>query len=157
MHERRIMPAMATAPELGEDARRFLHDARRAVLATIAADGRPRLVPICHVLLDGDIWTPLDDKPKQPADPLDLARVRDIRRDPRVTVLVDRWDEDWSRLAWLRVEGEATVVEPGDAGHAAAIDALRGKYPQYATHRLEVRPVIRIAIGRVRGWGTPAG
>ena len=69
-----------------------------------------------------------------------------------MTVLVDRWDEDWTRLAWLRAEGRASMIEPGSAPaeHAAA---LRAKYPQYATHRLEERPLIRIELDRVIGWG----
>lgn len=139
--------------------RAFLKSARRAVLATIAPDGHARLVPICFVLA-GDrrtLYTPIDDKPKRDDDPLALARVRDIQRDPRVTVLVDRWDEDWTRLAWLRGEGRATLVHPEDATeeHASAVAALRAKYPQYATHRLEERPLIRITFERVVGWGPP--
>ena len=62
---------------------------------------------------------------------MDLARVRDMLARPAVTLLVDRWDEDWSRLGWVRIDGRAAIVEPGP-GHAAAIDALRAKYPQYA-------------------------
>ena len=139
---------MPSEPLLSTDQRAFLESARRAVLATIAPDGRPRLVPICFVLA-GDaptLYTPIDDKPKRDDDPLALARVRDIVADPRVTVLVDRWDEDWTRLAWLRGEGRATLLEPGaaPAEHAAAVAALREKYPQYATHRLDERPLIRI-------------
>jgi len=140
---------------LSDRDRTFLAGARRATLATIRPDGRPRLVPICFVLDDERpvLHTPLDDKPKRGDDPLALARVRDIRADPRVTVLVDRWDEDWSRLAWLRCEGRATIVGPTDAGHAPVVAALRAKYRQYATHRLEVRPIIRIFIERVTVWG----
>ncbi|MEA2619441.1 MAG: hypothetical protein QOC97_214, partial [Chloroflexota bacterium] len=96
-----------------------------------------------------------DDKPKRDDDPLALARVRDIAADPRISVLVDRWHEDWSRLAWLRIEGRAALMMPADgpAEHAAAVAALRSRYPQYATHRLELRPLIRIAIERVTDWG----
>ena len=102
------------------------------------------------------IYTPIDDKPKRADDPLALARVRDIDADPRVTVLVDRWDEDWTRLAWLRGEGRATVLEHGaaPAEHAAAVTALRFRYPQYATHRLDQRPLIRITFERVVDWGS---
>jgi PPOX class probable F420-dependent enzyme len=150
---------MPSEPLLSAAQRTFLASARRAVLATIAPDGRPRLVPICFVL-DGDppiLYTPIDDKPKRDDDPLALARVRDITADPRVTVLVDRWDEDWTRLAWLRSEGRATLIEPdtGTEEHAAAVAALRLKYDQYATHRLEERPIIRIALESVVGWGPP--
>lgn len=138
--------------------RAFLESARRAVLATIASDGHPRLVPICFVV-SGEppiLYTPIDDKPKRTDDPLALARVRDIATDPRVTILIDRWDEDWTRLAWLRCEGRATLLDPDVAAeHARAVAALREKYTQYADHRLEVRPLIRTTLDRVIGWGTP--
>jgi len=150
-------------PVLSPAERAFLSAARRAVLATIAADGRPRLVPICFVVdpVHPFLYTPLDEKPKAPREVLHLARVRDVLADPRVSVLVDHWDEDWERLAWLRCHGTATVLESdgGDAGDAgpterdAAISALRGRYPQYVSHRLEARPMIRIVIERTTSWG----
>jgi len=149
---------MRVDPVLTPDQRGFLAPARRAVLATIAPGGRPRLVPICFTL-DPDrpvLYSPLDEKPKRVADVRDLARVRDIRRDPRVAVLVDAWDEDWSRLGWLRCDGTASLLEPNDADtdgeHRAAVVALRSKYPQYATHDLPARPIIRIALERAQGW-----
>jgi PPOX class probable F420-dependent enzyme len=134
--------------------RAFLTAARRAVLATTAPDGRPRLVPVCY-LVDPDrprVYTPLDEKPKRSQDPLALARVRDIARDPRVTLLVDRWDEDWTRLAWLRLEGRAALFHPGDPMHPSAVAALRARYPQYERQRLQDRPMIEIAVERVVRW-----
>ena len=141
---------------------RFLAEARRAVLATIDPDGRPRLVPICHVLLgtsgDTTLYSPLDEKPKRAADPHALGRVRDLLARPDVSVLVDRWDEDWTRLAWLRVDGTARLLEPGDGAvameRAAVIVALRAKYRQYADHDLEANPMIRIVLERVTAWGS---
>ncbi len=130
----------------------FVAQARTATLGTIAEDGRPRLVPICFVL-DGDVlFTPIDEKPKRGTDPRRLARIRDIERRADVTVLIDRWDEDWTNLAWLRIDGRASLAED-PAERASAIAALRAKYPQYAGHDLEHRPLIRIAIERVRSWG----
>ena len=144
-------------PVLSRAERAFLEDARSAILVTIAPDGRPRPVPICFVLDPGRpvLYTPLDEKPKTVDDPRRLARVRDIEADPRVAVLIDRWAEDWDRLAWLRCEGVASVVEPSasTADHAAAIVALREKYPQYHDHDLEARPVIRMTIERATSWG----
>jgi PPOX class probable F420-dependent enzyme len=141
--------------QLGARERAFLALARRAVLATIDPAGRPRLVPICFVLdpREALLITPLDDKPKAGDDPLELARVRDIRARPEVAILVDRWSEDWARLGWLRLAGTARIVAPGSAP-AGAIEALRAKYPQYATHHLEARPLIAIAITRATSWGT---
>ncbi len=97
--------------------------ARRAVLATAGRDGRAKLVPVCFALRAGNVVTAVDRKPKGGRR---LARLRNIERDARASVLVDRWDEDWSRLGWARVEGSARVDPPGSA------DAeLRARYPQY--------------------------
>jgi PPOX class probable F420-dependent enzyme len=146
--------------ELSREYRALLLTERRATLATVAPDSRPRLVPCCFAMGVEDgavvIDTPIDAKPKASADPMRLARVRDIRRDPRVTLLVDRWDEDWARLAWLRVEGTARLLlpwAPRDAdAHRSALTALRGRYPQYREQRLEALPVIRITPTRISGW-----
>ena len=127
--------------------------ARTAILATVASDGSPRLVPICFVL-DGDaVVSPLDEKPKRSDDPHELARVRDILVRPVVSLLVHRWDEDWSRLAWVRLHGTARLLEPGGATHANAIATLREKYPQYATQAIDRRPMLAVAIDRVTAWG----
>jgi PPOX class probable F420-dependent enzyme len=147
---------MPSEPLLSTGQRAFLESARRAVLATIAPDGHPRLVPICFVVLGEPpiLYTPIDDKPKRSDDPLALARIRDIQADARVTILVDHWDEDWTRLAWLRAEGRAALLDPGVTnGHVEAVAALRAKYPQYATQRLGQRPLVRITLERVIGWG----
>jgi PPOX class probable F420-dependent enzyme len=156
--------------------RAFLHAMRRAVLVTIAGDGRPRPVPICFVLApDAPIlYTAIDDKPKQGPDARSLARVRDIGADDRVSVLADRWDEDWTHLGWLRIEGRARLLEPpdtadateatptadpteatdaADSEHGKAVAALRAKYEQYAEHRLETRPLIRVELERTVEWG----
>lgn len=152
-----------TPPEAAAqlDARQlaFLVAARRAILATIDPDGRPRPVPICFIVDAADpdparvrLLTPLDDKPKAVDDKRALARVRDIRARPDVSVLVERWDEDWSRLGWLRVNGRATLVEPADVS-PDAVERLRAKYPQYATHALGSSPMIAIDIERATSWG----
>ena len=135
----------------------FLVAARRAILATIDPGGRPRPVPICFIVDAADparvrLLTPLDDKPKATDDKRALARVRDIQARPEVSVLVDRWDEDWTRLGWLRLHGRATLLEPADAP-PDAVARLRAKYPQYATHALESSPMIAIDIERATSWG----
>lgn len=140
---------------LDDDQRAFLAGARRAVLATIDPRGRPRPVPICFVLDPSRpiVYTPLDEKPKRVARPNDLARVRDILVDPRVTILVDHWDEDWSRLAWLRCTGHAMLIEPAKGGDfMRVIGALRSKYRQYETQSIDERPMLRIVIERVTAW-----
>ncbi|HET7703745.1 MAG TPA: TIGR03668 family PPOX class F420-dependent oxidoreductase [Candidatus Limnocylindrales bacterium] len=148
---------------LGPRERQFLATARRATLATTKADGGPRLVPICFVVTEADstdglprLHSPLDEKPKRSTDPHDLARVRDLLVLPRATLLVDRWSEDWERLGWLRLEMRAEILEPDAperAEHEAAVRALRAKYPQYASHRLEDRPMLRFTVLRAVSWG----
>jgi PPOX class probable F420-dependent enzyme len=131
--------------------RALLAEARRATLATIDPRGRARLVPICFVV-DGDVlWSPLDEKPKAVADVRTLARVRDITERPEVTVLVDRWAEDWDELGWVRLHGSAQLVE-AEAVAAGVIPLLRSRYPQYDDHDLEQRPMLRIEVEHVTSW-----
>jgi PPOX class probable F420-dependent enzyme len=131
--------------------RALLAEARRATLATIDPRGRARLVPICFVV-DGDVlWSPLDEKPKAVADVRTLARVRDITERPGVTVLVDRWAEDWDELGWVRLHGSAQLVE-AEAVAAGVIPLLRSRYPQYDDHDLEQRPMLRIEVEHVTSW-----
>jgi PPOX class probable F420-dependent enzyme len=143
--------------------RKFLAGARRATLATVAPDGRPRLVPVCFVLGDKTdrlgrplFYTPLDEKPKRVDDPLKLARVQDLLVLPDASILVDRWDENWSRLAWVRAYGTGEILEPQPherEEHAGAVVALKEKYAQYREQALEERPIIRIALTRAVSWG----
>lgn len=133
----------------------LIKEARRAVLATLAPDGTPRLVPITFVFVDSCLYAPIDEKPKKVADPRDLARVHDIAARPRVSVLVDAWDEDWSHLGWLRLQGNARLIDPigeSEPEHANALRLLREKYPQYKSHALETRPIIRIEVDQARSW-----
>ncbi len=147
--------------------RLLLDEARTAVLATIDPTGSPRLVPICYATLRATagaglaIYSPLDAKPKRVADPHLLARARDIAARSAVSLLVDHWDEDWKRLGWLRIRGRADLLEADDpaggAERARAIAALRSKYPQYADHDLEARPIVRIQPTDVSSWGALRG
>ena len=151
---------MSTDSKLTSTELAFLTSARTATLATIDGGGLPRLVPICFVVTELPrlvVHSPLDEKPKRVPDAHDLARVRDILERPEVALLVDRWSEDWSRLGWLRLRGMADLVERGNAAsggeHATAVAELRRKYAQYASHRLEERPLIRIVVEGSASWG----
>ena len=146
---------------LTPDQRTFLGAARTATLATIDAQGRPRLVPICFAMRseasgeDPVLYTPLDEKPKRGSDVRGLARVRDILAIPEVALLIDHWDEDWLQLAWLRLSGTAELLEPDGpdiVAHAEAVGLLRARYPQYAMHALESLPIIRVRVDRALGW-----
>ena len=135
----------------------FVASARVATLTTLDADGTPASVPICFVHLDGDLYSPIDEKPKRDADPRALRRVRNLERDPRAGLLVQRWDEDWARLAFVDLAIDGRLIEPDSEGHAIAVAALRSKYAQYAAHRLEGRPMLRLEPMRVVGrWAANA-
>ncbi|HVH20880.1 MAG TPA: TIGR03668 family PPOX class F420-dependent oxidoreductase [Pseudonocardia sp.] len=117
-------------------------------LATLRADGSPRLVPITFVLVDGLVCSAVDDvKPKRSPR---LARLADVRRDPRVGLVVDHYEADWARLWWVRVDGTAAVHERS-AVRERALDALAVKYPPYAAAR-PAGPVLVITPTTWTGW-----
>ncbi len=124
-----------------------------ARLATLGEDGRPELVPIVFAEREGALWSPIDGKAKRGAE---LARVRNLRRDTRVCLLLDHYDPDWTKLWWLRVDGRAAVVRADSAEALAAADALRAKYPRYAsgeTRLFSGEPtLIRIEVEKSFGW-----
>jgi PPOX class probable F420-dependent enzyme len=126
-----------------------------ARLATSDARGRPALQPIVFVRAAGQLWTPIDGKPKRAGEP---ARVRHVTLNPRVELLLDDYDADWTRLWWLRVEGDARVARPPDPERdpdfAPVLAALRAKYPQYAGVPVLRDPPTLLAIRptRLRSW-----
>ncbi|MFN2527049.1 MAG: pyridoxamine 5'-phosphate oxidase family protein [Actinomycetota bacterium] len=132
----------ASLDELPATVRGLIDEARRAVMATIAADGTPHAIPITYALRDGAFITPIDHKPKKG---FKLARVRNIERDGRVTMLIDRWDEDWTRLVWVMVKGRAHV-EPGPVVPAELI----ARHEQYRD--LMEDALIVIEPSRILWW-----
>lgn len=142
-------------PALSERVLAFIAGMRVARLATVDSDGAPSQVPICYALIgdaESRIVSVLDEKPKGVPD-AELARVRNIRRDPRVSLIVDHYEEDWSKLAFVKIRGRAEIVEPGERHHASAIAGLREKYPQYRSMAIERRPVILIDDLHATSWG----
>jgi PPOX class probable F420-dependent enzyme len=135
---------------LTEVRRRFLDASRVAHLATADRNGAPHLVPVCFGLRDLDLYITVDEKPKRADIP--LKRLRNIRDNPAVAVTVDRWDEDWTRLGWIMLRGDAEVIADGQE-HDQAQDLLRSKYPQYRAMDLAPLPVIAVRIARVLSWG----
>jgi len=129
-----------------------------ARMATLAADGRPELVPIVFAQSDGALWTPVDGKPKRGGE---LARVRNLRRDGRVCLLLDHYDADWERLWWLRIDGRAEALSARGPAAERALAALRAKYPRYAsgaTAQTSGEPtLIRVVETRRIGWAAKAG
>jgi PPOX class probable F420-dependent enzyme len=118
-----------------------------ARLATVAPGGGPHLVPVVFALHDGVVYTAVDAKPKTTQR---LRRLANIEANPQVSLLVDHYDQDWTQLWWIRVDGIAEVHYDGDAVHTGR-DLLRAKYPQYQSVSLN-GAVIAIAVGRWSSW-----
>jgi PPOX class probable F420-dependent enzyme len=140
-------------PSLSAAARELLSSARVAHLATSDQYARPHVVPIVFVLSDDVLYTPLDRKPKRDDDWHALRRVRNIETNGRVAIVVDRYDEDWSQLAWVMLEGVATILERGEERDGAAT-LLLAKYAQYETLSLDGRPIVRVEIARASEWSS---
>jgi PPOX class probable F420-dependent enzyme len=132
------------------DVHSFLARQRVAHLATVSPDGKPHVVPVTFAYDGKHIWIALDEKRKS-VQPMQLQRVRNIQANPHVALLVDRYGEDWNKLAWVRVDGTARILLRGKA-HNAAVRWLRRKYTQYRKMRIETRPVIEIAVERMVQW-----
>jgi PPOX class probable F420-dependent enzyme len=139
---------------LDPNALAFLRDRRVGHLATANAAGDPSVVPVCFALIETEgvpaIVIAIDEKPK--GDPRKLRRVRNILERSEVALVVDHYSEDWQQLAWVLARGQAGLLEPGASGHAEALLALRLKYPQYETMRLEALPVIVICDLSLTSW-----
>jgi PPOX class probable F420-dependent enzyme len=120
-----------------------LATARVGRLATVTADGRPHVVPVCFALDAGRIYTAVDAKPKTTQA---LRRLENVRASGRASLLVDHYEEDWSRLWWVRVDGAAEVLEPG-----VGLEVLAAKYEQYRAAP-PAGPVIAISPDRWRSW-----
>jgi PPOX class probable F420-dependent enzyme len=127
----------------------MLRDARVGRLGTADAAGRPLVVPVCFIFDGAALYSAVDDKPKRTRN---LRRLRNVAENPQACLLVDVWDEDWKRLAWVSVEGRAEVLA-GGADFVRALEALRAKYPQYRTMDLERDgAVLRVRVDHVRSW-----
>ena len=136
---------------LTDQQRGFLDAQRVARLATADAAGRPHVVPICYLLRGDSVYVTIDEKPKRKPGAR-LKRLANLRENPRAALVVDRYDEDWSRLGWVMVQGRAEVLERGPE-HDLAQAGLRARYPQLATMRIAELPVVAIRIEHVASWG----
>ena len=130
------------------EARALFASAHVARLATVDAEGRPHLVAITFAV-DGDqIVTAVDHKPKRTTR---LRRLDNIAANPRVSVLADHYEEDWSKLWWARADGLARIVEPEADEHGRAISDLAARYPQYVEQRPSEAAIV-ISVTRWSGW-----
>ena len=129
---------------------RFLRSARTGHLATADAKGRPLVVPVCFVFDGQAIYSVLDAKPK--TTPLrQLRRVKNILANPQVSLVVDHYEENWDKLQYILVSGDAELLE-SDEKWVVAIAMLREKYPQYQAMDLDQSPVIKITPVRYSPW-----
>ncbi|MGP8001455.1 MAG: TIGR03668 family PPOX class F420-dependent oxidoreductase [Streptosporangiaceae bacterium] len=142
------------------EARRRFAAARVARLATVTPDGAPHIVPVTFVLDsspgpgDGQrdqVYTAVDAKPKSTTR---LQRLRNIRANPRVALLADCYADDWTRLWWVRADGQAAVLAGPDE-LAGPLRLLAVRYPQYAAQR-PAGPVIAVRVDRWTGWAAAA-
>lgn len=129
----------------------FVRSARVARLATADKKGQPLVIPICYVLDGQELYSPIDEKPKK-SSPLLLKRVRNILANPYVSIIVDRYADDWIRLAYILITGRAKLLTGGKK-HKKAVLLLRRKYPQYRQMAIHERPMIQIKPTRVKSWG----
>jgi PPOX class probable F420-dependent enzyme len=129
------------------EARRRFAAARVARLATVGGDGMPHLVPVTFAVRGGVVVSAVDHKPKRTAA---LRRLANIEATGLVSLLVDRYEDDWTRLWWVRADGTARVLR-AEADRTEPVRWLRGKYPQYA-QRPPAGPVILAEISHWRGW-----
>jgi PPOX class probable F420-dependent enzyme len=130
-----------------DEARSVFVAERRAVLGTADGGGVPHLVPVTFVVLGDHVYVAIDHKPKRTTD---LKRLRNIAANPNVSLLVDRYADDWSRLWWARADGTATVRTFPDL-RDDLLSTFQAKYPQYA----ETPPggqVVDVAVTRWSGW-----
>jgi PPOX class probable F420-dependent enzyme len=129
--------------ELPEWAGDLLSSARVARLALLDERDLPRVLPVTFAVWEGAVWSAIDRKPKRTAEP---ARVRRLRRRPDAALLVDRYDDDWSRLAWLELRGTVTIHPIGPA-----LDALARKYDQYRADP-PPGPLLRLEVLTAVHW-----
>ena len=129
----------------------LIERARVAHLATADASGAPHLVPVCFAY-DGDhFYSVLDRKPKR-TSLTSLKRVRNLVSNPVVALVVDHYEEEWSRLWYVLVTGSAYLITEGDE-HRRAIGLLREKYAQYSHMDIDRSPVIKITPAKITSWG----
>lgn len=134
-----------------EGLERFVRGGRVARLATLDPSGHPHLIPVCYATDGHAYYSAIDAKPKR-TPPERLKRVRNIRANPRVALLIDHYEEDWRRLRYVLVQGQAELLSRGPEFRAAR-ELILAKYPQYVAMPLaEPGLMIKITPERVVAW-----
>ena len=132
-------------------ARQFLVDRRIAHLAPADRGAIPHVVPVCFAIRGHRLYVTIDEKPKRKPGTM-LKRLRNIAENPAVAVVVDRYDEDWSRLGWVMLHGRAEILSQGRE-HDDAQRWLRSRYRQLDAMQIAGLPVIAVRIERATQWG----
>jgi PPOX class probable F420-dependent enzyme len=146
------MPSCAPhASRLTTSALRLIRSARVAHFATADASGQPHVIPICFVFDGKCFYSPIDEKPKR-VSPVKLKRLRNIAENSNVALVIDRYNENWRRLAYILILGKARILWRGKT-HLRAVTLLRRKYPQYRSMAIHERPMISIAPQNIVVWG----
>jgi PPOX class probable F420-dependent enzyme len=136
---------------LSDHERRFLLTRRVGRLATADSRAIPHVVPVCFTISQGTLYITIDEKPKRVGGAA-LKRVRNIESNPMVAIVVDRYDEDWTRLGWVMLRGRAEILRAG-MEHDRAQELLRSRYRQLAAMQIAEQPVIAVRLDRVTSWG----
>ena len=144
---------MANVSGLSPSQLRFVQAARVAHLATAGLNSQPHVIPICFVFDGKYFYSPIDEKPKRAA-PAKLKRVTNLQENAQAALVIDRYSEDWKRLAYVLISGKAKILHRG-AAHAEAVRRLRRKYPQYRQMAIHTRPMIQMTPIRCIFWGNP--
>jgi PPOX class probable F420-dependent enzyme len=127
-------------------ARDLLAEARVARLGYVDEGDHPRVLPVTFAIAAGAVWSAIDEKPKESMEP---ARLRHLRRRPEAALLVDVYDDDWTRLAWVQLLGRVEVL-PADSA-PEAMEALAQRYAPYA-ERMPPGPLLKLVVERTRQW-----
>ena len=138
------------ASRLSPHALQLIRSARIAHLATADRFGQPHVVPICFAFDSKYFYSPIDEKPKRSA-PTNLKRLRNIRDNPQASLVIDYYEEDWSKLAYVLITGTARIQQRGKT-HNRAVTLLRKKYSQYRRMQIDTRPIIVIMSKRITFW-----
>lgn len=129
----------------------FINSQPVARLATADGSGVPHVVPVCFAVDSGTLYIQIDQKPKKSAT-RPLKRIRNLEENPNVTVIVDHYDDDWSKLAWIMLRGTAEILSDGKE-YRSAQQHLTSRYPQYQAMDLAGLAIIAVRIARVTQWG----
>jgi PPOX class probable F420-dependent enzyme len=132
-----------TLEDLPGWAAELLSSARVARLGLLDEGDLPRVLPVTFAVFEGALWSAIDRKPKRVGEP---ARVRRLRRRPEAALLVDRYDDDWTRLAWVELRGPVTIHPLGPA-----VEALAARYEQYRSEPPQ-GPLLRLEVREAAWW-----